>query len=328
MKLNKAQFDHMTRLYEKRRRQAREEARERREAFYEAHPHVEELSREIISLAGEQIKASLDGDITRLDFIRSRRQALIKEKNKEMAAAGLSEKDLEPRYACGLCQDTGWVDNQTCGCWEKAVIKEFYSDSILWRRAATENFETFSLDWYDNEKKLKAFQGHTAREVMEENLKAARAYVAGFEKHRDGVLMTGSVGTGKTFLCNCIAGALLKAGFSVLYVSAQELFDQMAAVTFDREQQDQLLTEQFAAADLLIIDDLGTEFTSHRLAANALFSILNERIIGGRGTVISTNLELEALRERYSEPVLSRLIGEFRIMRFVGQDIRLAKRLQ
>ena len=328
MKLSKAQFDHMTRLYEKRRREAREEAREKRDALYKAHPRVEELSREIIALAGEQIKASLDGDLTRLDFVRSRRQALIKEKNKEMAAAGFSEKDLEPRYACSLCQDTGWVDNRECSCWEKAVIREFYSDSILWRRAATENFESFSLDWYDNEKKLKAFQGRTAREVMEENLKAAKSYVAGFDKRRDGVLMTGSVGTGKTFLCNCMAGALLKAGYSVLYVSAQELFDQMAAVTFDREEQDQLLTEQFAEADLLIIDDLGTEFTGHRLAANALFVILNERIIGNRGTVISTNLELEALGERYSEPVLSRMIGEFRIMRFVGQDIRMAKRLR
>ena len=328
MRLSKAQFDHMTRLFEKRQRQAREDARERREAFYQAYPRIESLSREIVLLAGEQMKASLEKDEARLGFVRSRRQALIRQKKEEMAAAGMKEEDLEPRYICPFCQDTGWVDNQECSCWQKAVIEEFYSDSVLWRRAAEENFDSFCLDWYDDEKKLKAFQGMSCRELMAENLKEARDYVAGFGKKRDGVLMTGPVGTGKTFLCNCIAGELLKAGFSVLYLSAQELFDQMAAVTFDREEQDQLFTEQFSAAELLIIDDLGTEFTSHKLAANALFTILNERIIRNRGTIISTNLDLEELGTRYSAPVLSRLIGEFRIMRFAGQDIRLAKRLK
>lgn len=328
MKLSRAQYDHMTRLYEKRRRQAREEGRERREAFYAAHPQAETLSREIISLAGEQFNAFLDNDLSRMNFLKTRRQALIEEKKALFAAAGIREEDLEPRYACPLCQDTGWTENRECSCWQKAVIQEFYSNSVLWQRTQTEHFGSFSLDWYDGEKALPAFQGRTARQVMEENLKAARDYVAGFAKKRDGVLMTGSVGTGKTFLCNCIAGALLKADYSVLYISAQELFDQMAAVTFEREEESELVTEQYAAADLLIIDDLGAEFTSHKLAANALFTILNERIIKNRGTVISTNLSLEEIGGRYSERVLSRIIGEFRIMRFVGQDIRLAKRLK
>ena len=328
MKLSRPQYDHMTRLFEKRRRQAREEARERREAFYAQNPRAEALSREIISLAGEQFNAFLDKDLTRLSFLKTRRQTLMEEKKGLLAAAGITEEELEPRYICPLCQDTGWVDNQECICWQKAVIQEFYSNSVLWQRTETENFDTFSLDWYDNEKKLPAFQGRTAREVMEENVKAAKAYVAGFARKRDGVLMTGTVGTGKTFLCNCLAGALLKADYSVLYISAQEMFDRMAAVTFDREEESELVTEQFVSADLLIIDDLGAEFTSHKLAANALFTILNERIIKNRGTVISTNLDLEEIGARYSERVLSRIIGEFRIMRFVGQDIRLAKRLQ
>nr|MBQ6242167.1 ATP-binding protein [Lachnospiraceae bacterium] len=328
MKLTRAQSDTIDRIYQERRRLAREEARERRDAFFQENPRAEELDREIVQISGELIMTSLDGDETRTDFLKARRRALIQEKKALFSAAGLTEKYLEPRYLCPHCQDTGWTPDRECSCRRRLVIEQFYSDSVLWRRAGRENFDTFSLDWYDDEKKLKAFQGRTCREVMEENLRAAKNYVAGFDTRRDGVLMTGPVGTGKTFLCNCIAGALLKTGWSVLYVSAQELFDRIEAVTFDREDSDEAVTEQFAEADLLIIDDLGTEFTGKKLAANALFTILNERIIRNRGTLISTNLDLDALAERYSEPVVSRVIGEFRIMRFTGQDIRLARRLQ
>ncbi len=328
MKLTRAQSDTIERLYQERRRRAREEARERREAFFKESPRAEKLSREIVQISGELIRAQIDRDETRLAFLKARRQALIKEKKETFAAAGLTEQDLEPRFVCPLCRDTGWVGTRECSCRRRLVIEQFYSDSVLWQRAARENFDSFSLDWYDGEKKLKAFQGRTGREVMEENLRAAKDYVAGFDKRRDGILLTGSVGTGKTFLCNCIAGALLEAGYSVLYLSAQELFDRIESVTFDRENSDEGITEQFAEADLLIIDDLGTEFTSKKLAANALFTILNERIIRNRGTLISTNLDLDALAERYSEPVISRVIGEFRIMRFAGPDIRLARRLQ
>ncbi|MBP3729536.1 MAG: ATP-binding protein, partial [Lachnospiraceae bacterium] len=328
MKLTREQFDRIDRIYQERRRRAREEARERQEAFLRADPRWAELNREILQLNGDLMNATLDRDETRLPFLKARRQALIKEKKEQLAAAGLKEADFEPCYQCPHCGDTGWVDSRECSCRQKLIIEEFYSDSVLWKRAEKENFQSFSLNWYDGEKKLKAFQGRTARQVMEENLKTARDYVAGFARNRDGILLTGPVGTGKTFLCNCIAGALLRADFSVLYISAQEFFDKLAEVTFDKEEQDELLTEQFSEADLLIIDDLGTEFSGRKLAANALFTVLNERIIRNRGTLISTNLGLDELAERYSEPVLSRIMGEFRIMRFVGQDIRLAKRLQ
>ena len=328
MKLSKAQYDQIERIYQERSRRAREDARERTEAFYQAYPRAEELQREIISLYGEQFKATMDGDGARAAFLKTRREALMKEKQAQFMEAGISEEDLKPRYQCPFCQDTGWVEQKECDCRSKLVIREFYSDSVLWKRVQQEHFGNFSLDWYDNEKKLKAFQGRTCREVMAENLKAARAYVEDFEKNKSGVLLTGPVGTGKTFLCNCIAGALLKKGYSVLYFSAQEFFDQISAVLFRREDQDGLLTEQFGEADLLIVDDLGTEFTGQKLAANALFTILNERIIQKRGTLISTNLDLDELAERYSWPVASRLIGEFNTMRFTGGDIRLARRLK
>ena len=136
------------------------------------------------------------------------------------------------------------------------------------------------------------------------------------------MLFIGGAGTGKTFLSNCIAREVIKQGYSVIYYPAASLFDRMADSAFGRREDER---EQIFGCDLLIIDDLGTEVTNS-FATSQLFRCISERRLRRRSTIISTNLDLNQLRDTYTERVSSRLLEGFEILRFFNQDIRILKR--
>lgn len=327
MTVTSKQYEIIQDIYRERRRRAREDAGRRRAEIALALPGLARLDEERRRLSLEGLKASLGGNTEQAEACRLKTEEIDARKKALLASRGYSPEDLEPHYTCPLCHDTGRAEIGDCPCLEKLVVERFYSGSSLWNRTKDESFETLSLDWYDNKTPLPAFQGRTCRQVMEENVAAAREYVTRFAEKKDSLLLTGPVGTGKTFFCNCIAGALLQAGRVVLYLTAQEFFDAIEARLFDREEETAGLSGQFQTAELLIIDDLGTEFTGRKLAANALFTVINERLLNGLGTIISTNDDIDELGEKYSLPVASRLVGSFKILFFTGQDIRIAKKL-
>ena len=126
-------------------------------------------------------------------------------------------------------------------------------------------------------------------------------------------------GLGKTFLSACIARAVADNGFSVVYDTAGKLFSDFEAVKFGGNQQD--LTRKYLQCDLLIIDDLGTEMTT-QFTQSVLYRVLNDRLLENRPVIVSTNLSDQALRQRYSAPIASRLLGAFEVCLFLGQDIR------
>ena len=78
--------------------------------------------------------------------------------------------------------------------------------------------------------------------------------------------------------------------------------------------------------DLLIIDDLGTEF-ANSFTTSQLFICLNERILRKKSTLISTNLALEDIRNIYSERIFSRITSTYTVLRMTGDDIRIQKKL-
>ena len=135
------------------------------------------------------------------------------------------------------------------------------------------------------------------------------------------------MGTGKTMLSVCVAKALLEAGRSVLYFSASSLFDRLADSTFGSSSRDDLreFTSDLYGCDLLIIDDLGTEFTN-AFVASQLFTCISERDLNRKPTIISTNLSLRELQARYSDRVFSRITSSYEICKLTGRDIRLQKR--
>jgi len=197
-------------------------------------------------------------------------------------------------------------------------ISLLYEQSNIQEVIEKENFSTLSYEYYKGED-LKRF---------EDAVNMSKAFVAGFKKHYQNLFFYGTVGTGKSFLSGCIARELLSHGHSVIYFSANGLFENLARYSFDIKSKETLynFNKDLYNCDLVIIDDLGTEVTNS-FVTSQLFGLLNERHLGRKATIISTNLSLEELRDRYSDRIFSRITSNYALCKLTGPDIRIHKRL-
>lgn len=324
MPITKAQYDAVEEVYRQRRRAARLAAAERADRIRRELPELETLETERLRLAMEKIRSAFGGDPEKAAQIREGMRQLSLKKEALLASRGYTPADLEPAYVCPYCRDTGRFEGRECRCFAEALAEVSGAQAAFPREKA--RFEDFSLSWYDDAEPLRLFGGLTARRVMAGVLEAAKDYAEHFAEKKGGLFLTGPVGTGKTFLGRCIAQSVEDQGFEVCLVTAQEFFGAAEALAFDRESGDPLLIEEMDRAALLVIDDLGTEFTSRRLAQNALFTMINERELKEKGTILTGNLDLDGIEELYTNRVSSRIAGTYRILPFTGPDIRLAKK--
>ena len=243
--------------------------------------------------------------------VSARRRALLEER-------GYSPSDLAPSFLCPDCRDTGYIEGRKCHCFLQAEIRLLYRQSHLEEILKQENFRTFSYEWYEGED----------REVMQGNVQEAHLFIDTFDREFRNLLLLGEVGTGKTFLSNCIAKELMDTCHSVVYLTAFELFQLLAKAAFGKDSS----RENWEAGypylldcDLLIIDDLGTELPNS-FTVSQFFLCINERILRRKSTLISSNLNMEALGSIYSERTLSRIISSYTIRQLPGNDIRIKKR--
>ena len=159
---------------------------------------------------------------------------------------------------------------------------------------------------------------------MRANLLAAKNYVKEFGKKRGNLLLIGTTGTGKTHISTAIARELIHSGYDVIYDSAQNVIADFETDRFKsgygaREP----IADKYLECDLLIIDDLGTEFTN-QFTVSCLYNLLNTRQNRGLATIISTNLTPEELERKYEDRIYSRLVGRgTQILAFVGNDHRI-----
>ena len=153
-----------------------------------------------------------------------------------------------------------------------------------------------------------------------------RSFINEFDQKYANLFFYGTVGCGKSFLSCCVAKELIEAGHSVIYFSAIGLFEFLSRYSFDHKNKENLYNafEDLYNCDLVIIDDLGTEITNS-FVTSELFSCLNERHIRKRSTIISTNLSLGELRDRYSDRIFSRITSNYEVCKLSGQDIRMHK---
>ena len=260
-----------------------------------------------------------------MEEFREQQKKLTLQKKALLTSNGYPEDYLEPIYQCSDCHDTGYIGNQKCHCFQKAIIQLLYTQSNLQEILEKENFDTFSLSYYSNhyiDKKT----GRSSLALMQDALAACHTFVNTFSTDFRNLFLYGSTGVGKTFLSHCIARELINKSYSVIYFTAFELFDIIAKYKFEKDETAGVMYEHIFSCDLLIIDDLGTELTNS-FTSSQLFLCLNERLLNRKSTIISTNLTLDSLVELYSERTFSRITSNYTMLRLTGDDIRIQKKL-
>lgn len=320
MALSNSQYDTIIREYENRQTKNRHLLEERTSYVYEHVEGYRELSESIAAVSVSQGKKLLEGDDNALEDLRSTLANFSSMKDSLLTAAGFPSDYLMPIYDCADCHDTGYIDGEKCHCFKQAIINLLYEQSGIQKMLQTENFDTLSYDYYKGEDLIR----------FQNTVKECKSFINSFRSDYHNLFFYGTVGTGKSFLSGCIAKELIEKGSSVIYFSASELFETLSKNLFNYKNREEALSlnEELMGCDLLIIDDLGTEFTNN-VVVSQFFSLLNERHLNSKSTIISTNLSLEDLRNRYSERIFSRITRHYTLCLFTGPDIRiLTKRLQ
>ncbi len=326
MALTNAQYGAVMRKYEQQQLKNLHERDKRQQEVYACIPRVEELDREIGTLAATCARRLLDGDADARRQLRDEMADNRREKASLMQAAGFPADYMELHYQCPDCRDTGYAEGKRCHCFEQERIRILYAQSNIQEILRRENFDTLSFAYYDDRDELPGL-GMTELAYMKRVVSRLRAFAGGFPDSGRNILFTGSTGVGKSFLTNCIAKALMDRYVSVIYLPSDELFGLLSRSRFGRDGQDEAeeTGTDILDCDMLIIDDLGTEM-NNTFVSSQLFCVINERINRGKGTIISTNLSVDLLRDAYSDRVTSRLMSNYMMIPLYGADKRLRRR--
>ncbi len=241
-------------------------------------------------------------------------QAEIKE---ILISAGYSENEFDPVYTCKKCSDTGFYNGKLCDCHIELLKNLSYEQLCKESPLKISTFDDFDLSYYKSDS--------DTYELMSRNFTFCQNYAQNFDASSDSVLMFGRTGLGKTHLSLAVAGEVLGKGYGVVYGSVQNLFSAVEKEHFGRSDNPDGTTEKMLLeCDLLILDDLGAEFITNFTVAT-LNNIVTTRLLTSKPTIISTNLKISELDEKYSKRITSRIIGEYRILTFKGKDIRQQK---
>lgn len=317
MPLTNSQYDAIMRSYEEKQRAARYRLEANIQTVYDKIPAYQELDRQTASISISQGRRLLAGDENALAELKQRLRELSEKKAALLRENGFPPDYLSPVYECEKCHDTGYDAGRKCSCFRTAEINLIYEQSHIKNLLKTENFSSLSYDYYEGED----------LEKFTKAVQICQNFVKSFFLDYRNLFFYGTVGTGKSFLSCCIAKELMDKGSFVIYFSSAQLFDALSKSTFDKESREAVsgIAGDIYDCDLLIIDDLGTELTN-AFVSSQLFSCLNNRNLRKKSTVITTNLSLGELRDRYSDRIFSRITSNYDICKLTGRDIRMQKK--
>lgn len=319
--------------YSKKKIDAEYEAEQRKQELYQKYPKLQAIDDKLTSLAISTTKSLINNnDKNLLEELNNNIYNLKLEKNKILKSLNITEDYFKPHYECNICKDTGYITNNDyttsmCSCLKQKIYNEQYNKVNI-SNLDTQNFENFSdLLYSDKADENKYHTNLSPRENINIIKDICLKFVENFEdKNQKNLLFTGNTGLGKTFLSSCIANEILKKGKNVLYQTAPVMLDSVVDYRFGKSKDN--ILQNILDVDLLIIDDLGTEFMNN-VKFSELFNILNTRLLNQNKitkTIISTNLSLKNLYSNYDERIVSRLIGNYDICYFFGDDIRIIKK--
>ncbi len=231
-----------------------------------------------------------------------------------LSANGYPSDYLAMNYSCPKCGDTGYINGIFCDCFNRLTAKLTTEALNQKAQLSLSSFNTFSLDFYKG--------GDYA--AMERILSFTKNYAAQFSRNSESILIFGNTGLGKTHISLAIANEVLKKGYSVIYDSTMNILRDIEKEHFSHEKSTEML-DLVCDVDLLILDDLGTEFES-KFYNSAIYNIINSRLVKNLPTIINTNLDFSAISARYGGKIASRIITIYNCLEFKGDDIRLQKK--
>ena len=312
--------------FQKKRDKAKHDLEERKLEIYTFIPRIKDIEEIIrkkgLEIAKAIIKDPINAGIS-LNNIKNQMNKLRQEKAFLLTEHNIPIDYLEIHFKCKSCNDTGFLKNGSkCHCYVQEKIKLHYKYCNLTDILEKENFNTFDINIFSEEydESIKS----SPKEYMISVLATCESFVYDFKKQdKKNMIFIGSTGLGKTFLCNCIAKALLDKGITVLYQTAFRIIDTISTYRFSSKKTAEMKFnyDLLIECDLLIIDDLGTEMMNS-FTNIEFFNIINTRLLENKKTLISTNFSPSQIQENYSDRVSSRIFGYYEFVQFAGKDLR------
>ncbi len=312
--------------YDKKRLKSKSDLEYRKKELYDMVPELKEIDKEIslISIDISKYTFSKPDDYQeKISKLKEDLQTLKKKRNSIYTRNNIPLNYLEPSYECEICNDTGYLQSgDRCICFKQEIINQLYKMSNMEHMLKKENFDTFNIDIFSDN--IYPGEKLSPKENMKNIYKESKKFTLNFNKTKDNLLFYGGTGLGKTFMCNCIAKELIDEGYTVVYQTSFKMFEVISNYKFRNnpdDEMDKINYQLLFNADLLIIDDLGTE-SNNSFTKTELFNIVNSRLISGKNTIISTNLPIENLGRNYTDRIVSRVLNNYIGCKFYGKDLR------
>lgn len=286
---------------------------------YNTEPKLREIDFKLSALGAKIAITALSGDKITLENIKNEMQSLSKEKQNILSNFNIAEIVFD----CPICSDTGYVNGKICSCIKEATKKLAFQELSRNMPIYESRFDNFNLNYYPD---TEDDSGVNPKKRITAIFKLCKDYVKDFSPvSSQNLLFMGDSGLGKTHLTLAIVSGVIEKGFNVIYGSAYNLFSAVENEHFSSEKGDSY--ENMLDCDLLVIDDLGTEFSTS-FTQSTLYGLVNSRILSGKPTIINTNLSMAEIEKRYSPRISSRFIGNYTAKKFIGFDIRQIKAME
>lgn len=317
-------YDKAQNILDRRKEKATLEAQDRIDKLCAEIPELNVINRKLAQIGLNISRTFFTSKDPQADInkLRIESLALQEEKKNLLKKNGYDENELAIKYTCTACEDTGFINGRRCKCFVN-LLKEIERDKIEKIAPIEEcTFDTFNTEYYPDTAEN---DGVSARRKAEKIKESCIGYATSFNKSSKNLFFMGGTGLGKTHLSLAIANVVINRGYSVIYGTAQNILGDLQNENFGRIDNLKYRENEILDVDLLILDDLGTEFKS-AYTVSCLYNIINTRLSAKLPTIISTNYSIDEIESIYDQRTTSRIIGGYSTLILTGNDIRYIKK--